>query len=1170
MSFFRSMQGGSVVFRAFFLGCILFTGNVAGAQVDQGAVTGVVRDQDNAAIPGAQVTLTDTDTGLVLQRKANASGVYVFSPVKIGKYQVSAEAPGFQQTIQKNLQLNLQGRLNVDLTLQPGAVSETVTVTTAPPMLQTQSSAVGQVFSTQSINDTPLNGRNWVYMAQLSAGVVATTGSRGGQTGDFSANGQRPDQNDFLLDGVDNNVNIADYQNGASFNVRPPPDALAEFQVQTSNYSAEFGHSVGAVLNASIKSGTNQVHGDLWEYFRNTALADKDWDALVNPPYHENQFGATLGVPILRDKLFYFGDAEANRITFSKTNTINVPTPLMRQGNFSELLTPALTGASNPIQLYTPNSGGATKLSCNGQSNVLCPSQIDPVAQNILNLYPLPNANGGDTYNNYIENLAYSVNTWQWDQRVDYNISSKDQFYTRYSYQHVQQKNTAPLGPILDGTGDYSGVNQDFLSESGMGSETHIFNPNLVNEFRFSYNWGSFSNLQENANTNESATLGLGGIPFGAGFPENGGLPSVTVSGIQAFGTHGFDPSIKKQNLYQILDNVTKIVGNHSLKFGVAFQSIRSSSLSPPTSRGSYTFNGKYTSAPSVSITTGYGVADFLVDQVNSGSVGNETTENFSRWYRSGYAQDDWKLTHRFTLNLGLRYDYYQSPKEMANRQANLVVTSAGVGTGTGIFQLPSEDQNITLAPAYTSLLATEGVSLQYINNPSLVTVQETNFAPRVGFAFTVDPQTVLRGGFGIFYGGLEPYGGDNIGQNHPFFTTATFPAGNCNPNNCPSDGLTLETGFTAPLAVGLDSFISSPTFSITDTNIKTPNTTGYNLTAERAFGANFVATLGYVGNISRRLPTAINLNSARALQASSIAAISAEPFPKFGAVTDVAYEGQSMYNSLQSKLQKRFSSGLQFLATYTWAHTMDDSADPLNGGITYRNANLIPLIDEYTNSGQDVRNRFTFNGNYQLPFGVGRTYLNHHGVLDEIAGGWSASLTFVAQSGQPFTVTPNNTGPSGASNRNAIIQRDPSSLGGPVDATNTGTVCATSTHNRTHWYNPCAFANPLDGTTKTISTSTKITGVANVIPYLGGRSNLIYGPGYNRVNMSLFKNFTTFREQFLQFRADVFNLANHPSFANPSSSGINTSGGQITSAKSLQANSPDARFFQVSAKYVF
>jgi hypothetical protein len=1142
------------------------------AQVDQGAVTGVVQDQTGAAIPSAQVTLTNTDTGLVLKQKANGSGIYVFSPVKIGHYQVSAVAAGFQNTVQQNLQLNLQGRLNIVLTLKPGAVDQTVTVSTAPPIMQTQSGSVGQVFSTQTINNTPLIGRNWVYMAQLSAGVVATPGSRGGGTGDFSANGQRPDQNDFVLDGVDNNVDIADYQNGASFNVKPPPDALAEFQVQTSDYSAEFGHSVGAVLNASIKSGTNQVHGDAWEYFRNTKLADPDWDALTAPPYHENQFGATLGFPILRDKLFYFGDTEANRISYSSTNTINVPTPLMRQGNFSELLNPALTGESYAINLYEPNTA-TTLMSCNGQQNVLCNgqngtvNQIDPVAQNILNLYPLPNTNNGDTYDNYNENLPYTDNTFQWDQRIDYNISAKDQTYARYSYQHEQLHNTPPLGPILDGTGSYAGVNQNFLSENGMASETHIFNPNLVNEFRVSYNWGSFENLQENYNVDLSATLGLGGIPYGAGYPDNGGLPSVSVSGIQSWGTHGFDPSNKKQNIYQILDNVTWNVGNHSLKFGVDFQSLRSSSLSPPNSRGSYTFNGRFTSDPAISNTTGSGVADFLTDQVYSAAVGNETTENFARWYRSGYVQDDWRITKKLTLNLGMRYDYYQSPKEMANRQANLVVTTSGVGTGTGIFELPSADRNLALAPAYTALLAQEGVSIEYLDNPALVTVQKDNFAPRIGFAYSISDKTVVHGGFGIFYGGLEPYGGQNIGEDQPFFTTATFPTTTgCTANNCPSDGLALETGFTNAINVGLGSYISSPTFDVTDPNVKTPNTDGYNLTLQQTLTNNIVATIAYVGNVSHRLPTSININNANAIQNSSKSATTAEPFPKFGSITDVTYEGQSMYNGLQTKLQKRFSDGLNFLVTYTWAHTMDDSSDPLNGGTSYHNPNIIPLIDEYTNSAQDVRNRLTFNGFYQLPFGIGRAHMNHSHVLDEIAGGWSTNLTFVAQSGQPFSVSANNTGPVGLT-RNAIMIRSPYTTGGPQ--TNNAATCATSTRNRTHWYNPCSFSNPIAGTAAT-GPAVPTSGIANVLPYAGGKSNLVYGPGYNRVNISLFKDFATFRKQYLEFRADSFNLLNHPSLANPSSQGTNTAGGLITAPKSLQTHSPDARFFQLSAKYVF
>ncbi|MGH9342525.1 MAG: carboxypeptidase regulatory-like domain-containing protein, partial [Terriglobia bacterium] len=572
----------------------------AAAQVDQGTITGVVQDNDGAVIPGAQVTLADTDTGFVLREKANDHGIYVFSPIKIGNYSVSATSPGFETTSQDNLRLNIQERLNVVLTLKPGVVTQTVTVSSAPPLLQTQTGSVGQVVSTSTINDTPLNGRNWVYIAHLTAGVTLPFGgTRGSSTGDFISNGQSAEQNNFVLDGVDNNSNIPDFMNGASYLQRPPPDALAQFKIQTSDYSAEFGHSAGAVVNASIKSGTNRIHGDAWEYLRNTNLDAKDWNAQTISPYHENQFGATLGFPILKNKLFYFADAEANRIAIANTGTYTVPTALMRQGNFSELLNTSLTGDADPVYLYVPNSGGNTdktgqstvnRQSClvNGvpTANVLCANQIDSVAQKLLNLYPAPNANGGDTYNNLVENLPSDNDTWQWDQRVDWNISSKDQAYSRYSYNHQQSHTAAPLGTTLDGSG-YGGYVDDFLAQNGMFSETHIFSPSFVNEFRFGYNWGIFRFVQQNANTNISAQVGLGGEAYGPGL---GALPSVSVGGITGFGTNGFEPMTKSQNVYQILDNVTKILGNHSLKFGVALENIRFGATLGGTKQGAYSF----------------------------------------------------------------------------------------------------------------------------------------------------------------------------------------------------------------------------------------------------------------------------------------------------------------------------------------------------------------------------------------------------------------------------------------------------------------------------------------------------------------------------------------------------------------------------------------------------
>ena len=444
------------------------------AQMDQGTITGVIQDNTGAVIPGARVTLTSTETGLVLQTRADANGIYIFSPIKIGNYEVTASAPGMQSTTQQNVRVDLQQRLSVNITLNPGAVNQTVVVTSAPPLLQTQQASVDQVISTNTINNTPLNGRNWVYIAQLTAGVAPAVGSRGQGTGDFDANGERPEQNNFILDGVDNNVNVVDFMNGASYVVRPPPDALAEFKIDTGDYSAEFGHSAGSVINASIKSGTNSLHGDLWEYVRNNDLDAQNWNALNVPPYHENQFGATLGFPILRNKLFFFGDAEANRIIYAETNTETVPTALMRQGNFSELLNPALTSSDVTVRLYEPNSGGTSPLSCNGQSNVLCTNQISTVAQHLFNLFPAPNANGAKTYNNYVVNRSVRDNTFQWDTRLDWNISPKDQTFIRFSYTHEPQFRSPPLGPTLDGGAFQDDGNMINLGENFAFSETHM------------------------------------------------------------------------------------------------------------------------------------------------------------------------------------------------------------------------------------------------------------------------------------------------------------------------------------------------------------------------------------------------------------------------------------------------------------------------------------------------------------------------------------------------------------------------------------------------------------------------------------------------------------------------------------------------------------------------
>ena len=1140
---------------------------MAHAQVDQGTIAGSTTDPDGSVIPSADVTLTSVDTGLVLHGKSDGSGQFVFSPIKIGNYTLSASAPGMQTTTQQNIHLDLQQRLSIDVKLQPGQVSEQVTVSAAPPLLQSEQASVGQVVSTTAINNTPLNGRNFVYIAQLTAGVTPTPGARGGGTGDFNANGQRSQQNNFILDGVDNNANIVDFLNGASYVVRPPPDALAEFKVDTGDYNAEFGHSAGAVINASLKAGTNNVHGSLWEYFRNNVLDARNFDALTIPKYRQNQFGATLGFPVLKNKLFFFGDLEANRIVFAETSVTTVPTALMRQGNFSELLNPALTKSGTAVKLYEPNSGGARALTCGALQNSYCPGQLDPIAVRLANLFPAPNSNGARTFNNYVVNRNITDNTFQWDARMDYNISPKDQTFARFSYTHEPQYRPPPLGTALDGGAFQDDGSMTNLGENFAFSETHIFSPNLVNEFRFGYNYGKYSFLQPNYNSNLAASLGLGGIPYSPAL-GNGGLPSFSVTGEALFGVAPYLPTTEGENAYQILDNVTRILGSHSIKAGVDFQAIRFRFLQVIAPLGSYAYTGLYTSnlgAPN----TGFGFADFLANQMNTASLSTLSQVNDVRWYRSAYVQDDWRATPRLTLNLGLRYEYVQPIRENSGRQANFV--PGANGPGTGAYVLSSLQQGAALSPNFTNLLAKDHISLAYSKNSGLINVQHLNFAPRIGVSYAMD-KTVVRAGFGIFFGGLENRGGGtNLGNNYPFQFTSSFPAPNCTAASCPSNGVTLEDGFSAGIAAGLQNNVSRPALQSYDVNLKTPYSLEQNLSVERSITNDLAASVGYVGSIGHHLQVPLHPNAAAAITNPSNSIQALRPYPDFGDGQLTSAVADSNYNSLQAKLEKRLGNGYDFLATYTWSHSLDDAPTALTTDTGFPNTVLVPIRYSYSNSVFDVRHRVTLNGYYELPFGKGRRYLNKGGPLDYAAGGWASSLTFIAQTGEPFTVTSANISAPGGLSSIAIPMGDPFRAGGTPNPTNPTVTCATQTRTKAHWYNPCAFANPLNGTgIPRTGAGSRISSLPQVLQYLGGRRNNVYGPGLTRVNLSLFKDFSTFREQRLQIRADGFNMFNTPAYNSPSTANDSSNGGQITTARSLQNLTPDARFFQLAAKYIF
>ena len=791
----------------------------------------------------------------------------------------------------------------------------------------------------------------------------------------------------------------------------------------------------------------------------------------------------------------------------------------------------------------------------------------------------------GQTYQNYTSQTNTLDNTFQWDTRADWNISNKDQAFARYSYNHEPAVHPAALGPVLDGGNfeDTGAIVQ--LGENFAGSETHVFSSSLTNEFRFGYNYGHYAGLHENANNPTAASsLGLGNVPYSQ---NNGGLPYFNVSGISSFGSPQFYATNEYENVYQILDNVTKVVGNHTLKAGVNIQRIRFSTSQPTQPRGTYNYNGQYTSQVGTA-NTGFGVADFLVNDMSGAAISNVFTSDDVRFNRSGYAQDDWKATQRLTLNYGLRYDYSTPYLERHDNQAAFVPASAYTsgGTATGEYRIASSKQGQVIPAKFLQLLAEDHIKLVYTDNRYLVAPQKSNVAPRVGFAFKATEKAVLHGGYGIFFGGLESTGYyPNFGENFPFEYDSSYnPASGCvKLSTCPTTGFTLEGGLPQKVLSP-----SQPTLRGGEGQVRTPYSQQYNLTVEYGFSNSLVGSVGYVGSVSRHLQTFPNPNGQTALTPSGFSGYTDsngdkenpfQPFPHFSGFSFTSYDASSNYNSLQTKLEKRLTRGLSFLTTYTYSHSLDNGPTPLPGNNDggYRSLNIIGLGADYGSSPFDTRHRVTLNGNYELPIGRGRAYMNNGGLLDYAIGGWSSSVVFQAQTGQPITIGTNGLTSPGGSGVNAIKIGDPSKPGGSANASNPGVVCPTKVRTIQNWYNPCAFANPqadnIGYTTAVYSDGTKVPNSVSgqaALAYVGSPRGQTFGPGYNRTNVSLFKSFSTFREQSLQFRADVFNLLNTPAYGAPSTSNISSKGGAITGSRNFSANTPDSRFFQFALKYSF
>src|SRR5580658_9035095 len=673
-------------------------------QVDEGAITGTISDPSGAVIPNAQVTLTNTDQGLTLTTTTNGSGVYTFSPVRIGHYSVSAAAAGFTTTKQSNLQVAVGQQLQVNVQLKPGAASQPVEVTTAPPELQTSESSVGQTVSSQTINNLPLNGRNFTFLAQLGAGVnTPQADTRGNaQSGAFTANGLTPAQNNYLLDGIDNNSNAVDFLNGTNYIVLPPLDAIQEFKVQTSDFSAELGRAAGAVLNATVKSGTNGIHGAVWEFFRNDVLDAADWfednNGVKKGELRWNQFGGSIGGPVIKNKIFYFGDYQGFRRVQGNTQSgISVPTVLQRNSGYSNLselvsanassaaradalgrlipvgavLDPATTRAvtagtvdpvtgiaaattgyvRDPFGLATCTGGTISLAACPGL-NQIPGARIDPNAVKLLNLFPLPTSSGVSS--NFTDSPNLYQHSNQFDVRGDFDPSEKDQVFARASYWDNPQFIPGPFGGVADGGGFQEGV-QTAKSFQGVAAYTHLFSPTTVNVARFGWD-----HLHTSRFGPEGSTYGIPaqyGIPDIPQVDNNGGLPAFGFGGLSTLGANSFLPSDETTQTTQVVDDFSKVYGAHGFKMGVEYQHVVFNTLQPAWSHGQFDYNGSFTDIPNNNGST-TGIAQFVLpptaatvpggvnysggsDQVYASNI-NKTYDE--RLYIAAYLQDDWKV----------------------------------------------------------------------------------------------------------------------------------------------------------------------------------------------------------------------------------------------------------------------------------------------------------------------------------------------------------------------------------------------------------------------------------------------------------------------------------------------------------------------------------------------
>ena len=1042
---------------------------VAVAQTTTGDIVGTVKDSTGAVVPGATVTLTDLSTAAASSSTSSGAGDYIFTLLKPGRYSLAAEKAGFQRYIASDIQLLVGHRIRVDLTLQVGAVQELVEVVGGAVLLESQSANLGQVIEEKRTRDLPLNGRNFMQLALISAGVIPlgigsspATSWTGRPDQSASISGQRESSNSYLLDGVETRNSRF-----GSTGIRPSIDAIQEFRIQRNTFTAEFGHGT-AVINTALKSGTNEFHFTAFEFLRNNKLDARNFfDIGKRPPFAQNNFGGAGGGPLRKDKLFYFGDFEAFRQRLGRELRGFYPTPAQLQGDLSGI-TDSLGG---PVAVLDP----LTRLPFPG--NRVPQDRFSTVAKNLLQFIPAPNLSGDPRFNT-VKTASRRNDFDQFNVRVDQNLSDKDRLFYRVSFadEDIYVPSIAPLRGERFPQRD---TNIGF-------TETHLFSSTVVNELRFGYNRSKTFRVSEGSfGTNIAKQVGLKNITEN---PFSFGIPNVGMAQFDNFGS--IPQSIGAiEQVFQWTDNLSWVRSRHTIKAGADVRYNRYFQDTNFAGNPGFNFSGQYSCRPDArgALSRGCGVGDFLLGFPTSvsASVG-DSRQNQRSWYYGLYVQDDYRITSRLTLNLGLRYEFEAPPSERDNRGkifdfSTLRIKVAGKDT-----------------------------------RESLVVPDRNNFQPRIGVAWTpFGSKTVLRAGFGL-YGDLVNW---NEQQFHvvgpPFFQSVTLQGLADRPN------LVFDQ-----MLPSLD-FVAQPTLFTLDENNRNPYVWQWSFDIQREVTRDLLVEVGYAGSAGHKLGQRQNPNAGLADTRDgatfglTLPITDRRPIPAFGDFLLAYNAGNSNYNALTARADKRFARGFTLLASYTWSKAIDvGHTDEFGSHFTRLRLDRGP-------STYDARQRFVGSYTWELPFGSKQRFLSGvSGAADKLITGWQVNGITTFQSGQQVNVGHGGLGPIVGGFVNARADRV-----GPAN-------CDSCRKNIRNTPNMGPYFRTEDFRIPPART------------FGNAGRNILVAPGVNNWDFSVFKT-THLNERFnVQFRVEFFNLFNHAQFGAPVTGIANPNYGRILSAR--------------------